>query len=508
MTNVLLITSDQQHWNTLGRHLPEIQTPNLDRLAAQGIDCRRAYCPNPTCTPSRASIITGQYPSAHGAWSLGTKLPEDVPTVGGLFSKAGYLTGLIGKAHFQPLASTDAFPSLECHPTVRNLDFWREFNGPFYGFDHVELARNHGDEAHAGQHYALWMEEKGAADWHSHFQNQLGPHDYTNGSPPNPPQHGAWSLPESLHMNAWITERSSAYFQEARARNQPFFLWASYFDPHPPYLVPEPWASMYDPESITLPVATPGEHDRNPPHFALTQTPNPDFSSYQETPFVNHGLSSHLIDPCELRKDIAIYYGMVSMLDHYVGKLLDDLEAQGLADETLVVFTIDHGHYYGHHGLTRKGPFHYEDGIRVPLLARWPGHIPADRESQALVSLVDLPVTFLRATGLDPDPGMVGCDALPAWRGEVGSFRDDLLVEFRHQPNTVHLKTLVGSRYKLTVYRGQPYGELFDLAVDPGETNNLWDNPTAADIKADLIRRMLDASMEAEPLWMPRVAGA
>jgi len=508
MPNVLLITSDQQHWNTLGRHLPEIRTPNLDRLAAQGIDCRRAYCPNPTCTPSRASILTGQYPSAHGAWSLGTKLPENVPTVSGLFSQAGYRTGLIGKAHLQPLASTKAYLSIECHPTVRDLEFWRGFHGPFYGFDHVELARNHGDEAHVGQHYALWMEEKGAVDWRRHFQSRLGRHDYSEGGTPHPPQRGAWSLPEPLHMNAWITERSGDFLRESRREGRPFFLWASYFDPHPPYLVPDPWASMYDPDEITLPVLTHGEHDRNPPHFGLTQTANPDFSAYQETPFANHGFSSHLMDPAELRKDIATYYGMVSMLDHSVGKLLDDLEEQGLADDTLVVFTSDHGHYYGHHGLTKKGAFHYEDGIRVPLLARWPGRIPAGQESGALVSLVDLPITFLRAAGLTPDPGMIGRDAGPAWSGEAEAIRDDLLVEFRHQPNTIHLRTLVSQRYKITIYRGQPYGELFDLEQDPGETHNLWDDLAAVSLKTGLIRRMLDASMEAEPLWMPRVAGA
>lgn len=508
MPNILLITSDQQHWNTLGRHLPEISTPNLDRLAAQGVDARRAYCPNPTCTPSRASIITGQYPSAHGAWSLGAKLPEHVPTVGGLFSEAGYATGLIGKAHFQPLAGTEKYPSLECHPLVRDLDFWRKFHGPFYGFDHVELARNHGDEIHAGQHYALWMEEKGANDWRRHFQNRLGRNDYTGGKPAHPPQHGAWSLPEELHMNTWITERSSAFMRRAREQSRPFFLWASYFDPHPPYLVPEPWASMYDPASVTLPTVTPGEHDRNPPHFRLTQTPTPDFSAYQETPHGNHGFSSHLTDPDELRKDIAIYYGMVSMLDHYVGRLLDDLESQGLAEDTIVIFTSDHGHYYGQHGLIKKGAFHYEDGIRVPLLARWPGHIRPGVESRALVSLVDLPVTMLAAAGIAPDSGMIGRDALPAWSGRAEIIREDLLVEFRHQPNTIHLRTLVGQRHKLTIYRGQPYGELFDLEADPGETHNLWDDPASASLKAELIRRMLDASMEAEPLWMPRIASA
>ena len=105
--NILWITSDQQHWFTLGCLNPEIRTPHLDRLAARGMLFERAYCPNPTCTPTRASLITGRFPSQHGAWSLGTKLDESIPTVGGLFQQAGYDATLIGKAHFQQLVATE-----------------------------------------------------------------------------------------------------------------------------------------------------------------------------------------------------------------------------------------------------------------------------------------------------------------------------------------------------------------------------------------------------------------
>src|SRR5690606_21645008 len=107
----------------------------------------------------------GKYPSQHGCWSLGTKLPESEQTVGEIFSRAGYRTALVGKAHFQPTRSTAEFTSLESIPLLQDLDYWREFHGPFYGFDHVELARNHADEHLVGQHYALWMEEKGFKEW-------------------------------------------------------------------------------------------------------------------------------------------------------------------------------------------------------------------------------------------------------------------------------------------------------------------------------------------------------
>lgn len=120
--NILLITSDQQHFDTIGAFNSEVDTPNLDRLVKEGTTFTRGYCPNPTCTPSRASIITGMYPSQHGAWTLGTKLPEDRPTVGEYLQQAGYKTSLIGKAHFQPTKGTEEYRSIESYPLLNNLD--------------------------------------------------------------------------------------------------------------------------------------------------------------------------------------------------------------------------------------------------------------------------------------------------------------------------------------------------------------------------------------------------
>lgn len=212
--NILLITSDQQHWNTIGAFQPEISTPNLDRLAQQGTTFSRAYCPNPTCTPSRSSIITGMYPSQHGAWTLGTKLLEDRHTVGEDFSRAGYKTSLIGKAHFQPLKSTPEYESQEAYPILQDLDYWRNFHGPFYGFNHVELARNHTNEAHVGQHYAIWLEEQGCADWRDYFLPPTGTMD--------PAQTYKWPIPEKYHYNTWIAERTNARLEEHKTSGKPF----------------------------------------------------------------------------------------------------------------------------------------------------------------------------------------------------------------------------------------------------------------------------------------------
>ena len=496
--NILLITSDQQHWSTLGCLNPEIRTPNLDRLAEQGMLFNRAYTVNPTCTPTRASLITGKYPSQHGAWSLGTKLSETEHTIGEDFVEAGYRTGLVGKAHFQPLAGTPEYPSLESYPIMQDLDFWRDFHGPFYGFEHIEVCRNHTDEAHVGQHYALWMEENGLENWRDYYLPPTGN---------NEGQYRKWLIPEEFHYDAWIAERTNALLEQYSRDGESFFLWASFFDPHPKYLAPEPWDTMYDPDELTVPSATEGEHEANPPHFRLTQEEDPDFSPWRESGQGLHGFHSHVHDDRELAKDIACYYGMISLMDKYIGSILDRLEELGLAENTLVVFTTDHGHFYGHHGLIAKGAFHYEDMIRLPFIARWPGHIPAGERSDALISLVDLPVTFLHAAGIEVPRTMTGCDIRPALTGE-GEVRDHVLVENRHEPTTIHAKTYVDERYKLTVYFNRDYGELFDLEEDPGEVNNLWDDPDHQELKAELTRKLLFAEMAKEPLWMPRVAGA
>ncbi|MCY3799138.1 MAG: sulfatase-like hydrolase/transferase [Chloroflexi bacterium] len=493
--NILLITSDQQHWNTLGQFNPEIQTPALDKLAAQGTTFTRAYCPNPTCTPTRASMITGKYPSQHGAYSLGTKLPETEPTVGDLFRAAGYRTALVGKAHFQPLHSTEEYPSLEAYPRLQDLKFWQDFDQPFYGFDHIELARNHTDEAHVGQHYALWMEENGLSNWRDYYLQPTGN---------VVAQRRKWLIPERFHYNAWIAERSNSLLSQYRDAGEAFFLWASFFDPHPKYLAPEPWDTMYDPDDITVPELTPGEHDNSPPHLQLTQQPDPDFSAWQEPNGSGcHGFHSHLHERDELAKDIACYYGMVSCMDKYIGQILDHLDDLGLAENTLVVFTSDHGHYFGQHGLIAKGAFHYDDGIRVPMIARLPGRIPANRISHSLQTLVDYAPTFLDFCGLDIPEEMTGLSQQAVWGGDESGAREHVIVENRHQPTTLHLKTYIGvavstrhdERYKITLYFNREYGEIYDLTNDPGELNNLWADTR---LRAELTEAFLRAEMQKE----------
>ena len=498
--NVLLITSDQQHWNTIGAFNSEVKTPNLNRLVQQGTTYTRAYCPNPTCTPTRASIITGKYPSQHGAWTLGTKLPESEHTVGEVFIENDYNTCLIGKAHFQPLKSTDEFSSLESCPTMQDLDFWRNFNDNFYGFDHIELARNHTIEPHVGQHYAQWMEEKGLQNWRDYFYPPTGNMDKS--------EKRKWRIPEEYHYDTWIAERTNAMLEKYKNNDKSFFMWASFLDPHPPYFVPEPWDEMYDPDELTIPSIIEGEHDKNPPHFKLTQQENPDYSSYRASGYGLHGFSSHLHEHEELKKDIATYYGMISLMDKYIGKIIDKLDELGLSENTIVVFTTDHGHFFGHHGLTAKGPFHYEDMIKVPFIVRCPGKVPSNKTSDSMQSLVDLAPTFLSLCDIPVPKSMTGVDQSKVWLDEEKEARNHIICENHHEHPTIHLKTYVDKRYKLTVYYNHTYGELFDLENDLGETNNLWDEPQYKDLKCELLLKYVWAELGKEPMWMPRIWGA
>ncbi|MHB1157113.1 MAG: sulfatase family protein [Phycisphaerales bacterium] len=511
--NILLITSDQQHFDTLGVDNPRIKTPALDRLARQGMKFNRAYCPNPTCTPTRGSLITGMYPATHGAWTLGTKVPEDAPTVGAALHEMGYATSLIGKAHFQPLASGPGSESLECQPILRDLDFWRTFNDtrtPWYGFDHVELARNHADESHVGQHYAIWMEERGLKNWRDYFQPLPG-----DRSPLAPPvSHDVrsrsdmhWKLPAELHYTTWTGERTRAQIERAHGAGEPFFCWSSYHDPHPPYVVPEPWASMYDPADMPIGSFVEGEFDHMPPPHRMTRETHADFKSFGQWTHYVHGYHSHRHDPDQLRAAMAIYYGMISFMDHQIGLTLDTLDRLGVADNTLVVFTTDHGHFLGQHGLTAKGPFHYEDVVRIPMLARWPGRIAAGQTSSAIQSLVDYAPTFVEAAGGETPIWMQGVSQLNCWSTGAAA-RHWAMVENHHEGAGVHLRTFITDRYKLTLYRDRDWGELFDLRDDPHELRNRFDDPAFAEARCELMRRMLNAELEREPTRMPRITGA
>jgi len=199
---------------------------------------------------------------------------------------------------------------------------------------------------------------------------------------------------------------------------------------------------------------------------------------------------------------------MVTMLDTYIGKILDRLDALGLAENTLVCLTTDHGDFWGQHGLTQKAIHHYEDLLRVPLIIRRPGVVPAGRISSSLQSTVDLAPTFLGMLGLPIPRTMTGLDETPVWTGRQETLRHQVLIENQHQPTTLHIRTLVTDRHKITVHYNHAYGELYDLVEDPGEYRNLWDRPESQALKQELLLQFLHAEMARAPRPMPRIIGA
>src|SRR5581483_11315906 len=205
-----------------------------------------------------------------------------------------------------------------------------------------------------------------------------------------------------------------------------------------------------------------------------------------------------------LREMLAHYYGLISLVDTSIGRVLEAVDRLGLAEDTIVLYCSDHGELMGDHGLLFKGPFHYESMIRMPLLWRWPGVIPAGRTYEHVSSAVDLMPTLLDACGLPAEPGVQGESLLPILRGATDPYREWALVEHREAPRGMQTKTLVTARYKLTYYPGLPFGELFDLATDPQEYDNLWEGPAHRPLRDALLCQLLEALCRTEdPLPEP-----
>lgn len=482
--NVLLITTDQQHADTiqaLGNSA--IRTPNLDALVARGVSFGRTYAANPVCSPSRSSILTGDYPSLHGCWNIGVKLDEHCTRMSDVLSDAGYQTALFGKAHFQPVLATGSF---EAAPNIFDRDFWRKWNGPYYGFQEVKMLHGHADEiSSSGMHYGAWLEDHGV-DTAQFF----GP----NGGF----REGKWDLPEELHYTRWTADQTIE-FLENRDEDSPFFVWCSFQDPHNAFLVPEPWDSLYSMEELPEFIKQDGEmNDKTLLHKYLIED-RLDELDLPITADPNHatkgiqclGPTTDKIGNARAKKWLAAYYGMISLIDHHIGRLLETLDKLDITKDTLIIFTSDHGDYAGNHGLWFKGPLHYEDVIRVPFIVSWLDCLPENVQSNSLQSLVDIAPTLYDLCKVGPVPEVQGISQSHTWMYPHEPVRNHCLVENRAEP-TFYVKSIVGERYKLNYFLGRNEGELYDLQEDPNEFVNLYHDPNYVNIILGLMKTMVD----------------
>ncbi len=499
--NVLVITSDQQRWDALGVNSPVLKTPALDALAAEGIVCDRAYTPNPTCTPARVSLLTGHYPSRHGCYTIGTGLPEDYPTVPGALAEAGCFTAICGKAHYQPCTDQPLGTppeSIEAPPKCRDFDFFRRWSGPYYGFQHARLAIDHGHQRDAASmHYGLWLRERGV-DVDRYFGN--GRYE----------DYGAWDLPEEYHNSRWTADETIAAVDLAAEAGRPFFILSSFQDPHNPCVVPAPWASMYRPEDMPDFRHREGEFDDKPEFYRRCHQGgeglgDPELDDHKPW-YCFRGLAD--MDERRTRELTAAYFGMVSLMDRHIGRIVDHLRDRGLLESTIVVFTTDHGDYLGNHGLWWKGLPTYEDMMRLPFIVRHPGCVTPGSRSRAFQSLVDIPRTAMAALGVEPPAGLQGVDQSEPWRDASASARDWALCEYRPTEGPFMQKTFLHGQWKLVVYHDRDYGELYDLDADPDQYANLWDRREHQATKAELLGRFISAEMEKDGVLRPRVAWA
>ena len=300
-----------------------------------------------------------------------------------------------------------------------------------------------------------------------------------------------------MHYSRWIGNQTVDFLTRSRQRDKPFLFIANFFDPHHGFGAPDEYVKRYREKALSRPLTVPDELSGKPP----IQTE----ASHES--YAGHARGYTTYSDEELQEVKAAYYAMVTLVDDEVGRILNALEREGLADNTLVVFTSDHGEMLGDHQLMLKGPMMYEQAVRVPLLMRWPGVIPAGTRCPELVQWIDLSATLLAAAGVPSPARAQGQDLLPLATGRA-SGRGWALSEYRNSGHPydapVHLTMLRRDRWKLVVQHGAPAssrertGELYDLEADVDELHNLWDDPLHLSIRTGLQEFLLDVLVATE----------
>jgi arylsulfatase A-like enzyme len=490
--NIIIITTDQQRTDTLSCYGADYtSTPNIDRLAAEGVQCNRAYTVNPVCTPARLSILTGQYLSRHGAWNVGMTCPEDSPMLSGQLTDAGYRTHLIGKAHFQGYTPGREAAEKSVEVLIQD-EFPTDWHGPYYGFQTVELCMGHTSWGHFG-HYGQWVKSKVSEEEYKKL-NQTDSVCETRFAG----QGLDWDWPMELHNSAWVADRTIDFI-EKRDKEQPFMLSIGFQDPHHPHCVPKEFTDKVNPDRVPLPKRREGEYDDKPRYFALANQGKLESNDVRgvfrgEFPVAGQGGGTdyNLISERDARLSRAYYHSMVKIIDQQMGRIMQCLEEQGISDNTIIVFTTDHGELLGDHGIWMKGPFHYEELVKIPFIVRWPKGIPGGQVLDSLINQVDIVPTILEAIGMEVPGHVDGVSALPMLQKKADEIRDYTIVECTDDPDTLRLKTVVTKYRKLTYYHGNDFGELYDLEKDPDEFTNLWDDPEYVTDKVRLISILLD----------------
>lgn len=501
--NFLFIMTDQHRADHLGCYGNKtVKTPNIDSIAAKGTCWDKFYVANPICMPNRASIMTGRMPSLHGARHNGIPLSKDHNTFVELLREAGYKTGLIGKSHLQPFTGLEATNKYQPDPALHTppeglrdavkanrhtkdyeLEIAPKWTTPladriddhFYGFDHVEVAASHADQAKGD--YLLWAREQ-----REDFDSLVGPKNAEPHNGAQGPQVWKTKVPEELYSTNWIADRSEAWLSQQADEEAPFFLQMSFPDPHHPFTPPGKYWDMYNEDEIELPASF---YDNDlPPIQAMIK-------AMKEGTDPRDNQNPFAVTEAEAKKIIALTYGMITMIDDAIGRVLKRLDDLGLAENTIVIFTSDHGDYMGDHGLMLKLLLHYQGTIRVPFVWHDPRQ-PAEAErNDDLGSSIDISASILAQAGIQPFNGIQGRDLFNSEPPEAIIVEEDsqrLMIGF-DKPQRV--RTLVTKHARMSLRQDEDWDELYDLSTDPDECRNLYDDPAAAELRNKMNEIML-----------------
>lgn len=471
--NILWICTDQQRFDTLGCYGNSyVHTPNLDKLAESGVRFNHAYSQSPVCSPSRASFLTGRYPRVTGVRQNGQMMPKDEVLVPKLLKDMGYNCGLAGKLHIGP-----------CHASVCQGTEERIDDG--YSVFHW----SHGSckmDGLANNEYHVWLRSQGL-------------------SYDTPPYQGSkqvnTGMPEEYHQTKWCTDRAIDFIEANTACGNPWMFSINYFDPHHPFDPPEDYLKRYLPvlDEIPLPNYQNGElEDKSV--FQQRENKNGGYNGMKEFCYDSMTDRDH-------RLVKAAYWAMIDVVDHQVGRLIDFLEKNGLLENTMIIFTSDHGEMLGDHGIYLKGPFLYDCCVRVPLIISYPGIVKSN-VSDALVELVDLAPTIMEAVGNTGTEGMQGQSLWKLLKGEadINVHREEVMAEYYNAMTThkdpLPFLTMIRTReFKLICQHGQEHGELYDMIRDPDETVSRWNDSHYADIRFQLLKKMCDrVAFTCDPL--------
>lgn len=447
LPNILWFCTDQQRFDTI-RELgnPHVQTPALDRLCREGVAFTNTYCQSPICTPSRASIMTGLYPSrVRNTRNGNDTFPSAPPLISKLISDAGYACGMIGKFHLVSAGK---------RPEPRQDD----------GFDLWQHSHAPRDDWPEGTHaYADWVRAQGQSL--DEVRNADG------------------SVPPAFHQTKWASDCAIDYI--TRDHDQPWMLNINVYDPHPPFNPPPEYRNKFRAEAMPGPYFKASD-------LAHQKSLHPvDFQGEVKTP-ADH--DAHAAQ--------AKYYAMIAQIDDQFARILQTLDETGQRENTVIIFTSDHGETLGDHGLMYKGCRFYEGLVKVPLIFSWPKAFQSNLRCDGLVELLDLSATLLDLAGVEIPAHHQGRSLRPILTGKTAGdpIRRSVRCEYfdaldsQFTGGSGSFGTMYRDiRYKLVVYHDQNLGELYDLQEDPWEFEDLWHKPEYESIKNRLILESFNA---------------